>query len=381
MTMAFLGRWRGRMASPPGSPRRLLRPVTRLVGLALVGLLAGACAETPATQQGREISSLYAVMLVVVAGLFILVEGLIIWSLLRYRRRRDDPTLPPQIHGHRGLEYLWTVIPILIVLGLYVLSLQTLGKVEARSADPAVTVDVYGYQWYWEFKLPDEGVDVRGIGTTPELVLPVGQPIRFRLHSDNVIHSFFVPAFLFKRDLIPGIDNEFDLTIDDPGTYAGQCAEFCGAGHADMRFTIRAVTPAEFQAWVAQVKAGASPSPGASAAPSPAASGAPSPAASAAPSPVASAAVLRLVAHNITFDTKELQAPANQPFTIDFDNQDPTVIHNVEIRDASGKTVFNGDLVTGPKEVTYSVPALSPGSYTFLCTVHPNVMFGTLTVK
>jgi cytochrome c oxidase subunit 2 len=170
-------------------------------------------------------------MLVVVAAIFLLVEGTIVWSLLRYRRRRGDTTLPPQTHGHRGLEIVWTVIPTLVVLGLYVLSLETLGKVEAKAADP-VEVDVHGYQWYWEFDLPQQGVHVSGIGTEPELVLPVKQPIRFRLETDNVIHSFFVPAFLFKRDLNPGTVNEFDVTIDEPGTYGGQCA---GSGSAPSR--------------------------------------------------------------------------------------------------------------------------------------------------
>jgi cytochrome c oxidase subunit 2 len=310
-------------------------------------------------------------MLVVVAAIFLLVEGTIVWSLLRYRRRRGDTTLPPQTHGHRGLEIVWTVIPTLVVLGLYVLSLETLGKVEAKAADP-VEVDVHGYQWYWEFDLPQQGVHVSGIGTEPELVLPVKQPIRFRLETDNVIHSFFVPAFLFKRDLNPGTVNEFDVTIDEPGTYGGQCAEFCGAGHADMRFRIRAVSAAEFQAWVDKQRAAGSPAPTSSAGPSAA------PAASAGSS---AGPTINLAAHNIAFGTTSLTAPANTPFTIAFDNEDAGIPHNVQIKDASGASVFRGELVTGPTKVDYQIPALAPGTYTFICDVHPTTMTGTITVK
>jgi cytochrome c oxidase subunit II len=361
----------------PRSPAKGRGPAARLrqvaPGLASLGLAitVAACTRESASAQGRDIAALYGVMLVVVAAIFLFVEGTIIWSILRYRRRPDDPSLPPQTHGHRGLEIVWTVIPILIVLGVYALSLETLGKVEAKAAD-ALPVDVHGYQWYWEFDLPQQGVHVSGIGTEPELVLPVNQPIRFRLETDNVIHSFFVPAFLFKRDLIPGSVNEFDLTIDDPGTYAGQCAEFCGAGHADMRFRIRAVSSAEFQAWVESQRASASPSSPAGPAPSAAPSGSPSPGAG---------PTINLVARNVSFATTSLTAPANTPFTIAFDNEDPSVPHNVQIKDAGGSSVFRGEIVTGPVQIAYQIPALAPGTYTFVCDVHPTTMTGTLTVK
>ena len=363
-----------RGAAATGRP---LRRLVRILGLLATGaglaLGLGACTRTSASVEGRDIASLYQVMLVVVIAIFVLVEGTIVWSLLRYRRRRDDPSLPPQTHGHRPLEIVWTVVPVLIVLAVYGLSLETLGKVEAKAADPLV-VDVHGYQWYWEFDLPAQGVHVSGIGTEPELVLPVQQPIRFRLETDNVIHSFFVPTFLFKRDVIPGVVNQFDVTIAEAGTYAGQCAEFCGAGHADMRFRIRAVSETEFQSWVEKQRA--SPSPGA---PTPSPSGSAAPGVS--PSPGGAGTTIPLVAKNIAFGTTTLTAPANTPFTIDFDNEDAGVLHNVQIKDASGASVFRGDLVTGPKTATYAVPALPPGTYTFLCDVHPTTMTGTLTVR
>lgn len=363
-------------AEDPSPTARQRRSSSRwfVVGGSILALAAAGCTRSSATVEGRDIASLYAVMLVVVGLIFVLVEGTIVWSLLRYRRRPGDTSLPPQVHGHRGLEILWTVIPILIVLGVYGVSLETLGKVEAKAPDPVV-VDVHGYQWYWEFDLPAQGVHVSGIGTEPELVLPVNEPIRFRLQTDNVIHSFFVPAFLFKRDLVPGAVNEFDVTIDEPGTYAGQCAEFCGAGHADMRFRIRAVSAPEFEAWVAAQRSGASPGPG-SASPSPGSSAA----ASASPGPEAGPTI-QLVAHNIAFQETTLSAPADTPFTIAFDNQDASVPHNVQIKDASGKSVFQGQIVTGPTQVSYQVPALTPGTYTFICDVHPTTMTGTLTVK
>jgi cytochrome c oxidase subunit 2 len=115
-----------------------------------------------------------------------------------------------------------------------------------------VRVRVEGFQWGWRFTFRDSGVQVVATPTAPpQLVLPVGESIDFQLVSDDVIHAFFIPRFLVKRDTVPGVDNHLQLTIDAAGTYAGQCAEFCGLLHDQMLFSIRAVPAAEFQAWLA----------------------------------------------------------------------------------------------------------------------------------
>jgi cytochrome c oxidase subunit 2 len=351
----------------------LSRSLVAAVAVAAVAL-AGCQAISPptaATVEGRSVDSLYQVLLVIAILIFLLVEGLLTVAILRYRRR--DDSLPPQVHGHRGLEIAWTVIPSLLVLGVFLLSMQTLGTVDARTANPDVIVDVMGRQWFWDFSYEKEGIHVSGAGKTPEITLPVDEQIRFVLTSDNVIHSFYIPQFLFKRDDIPGARNTFEIRITDPGTYGGQCAEFCGLGHATMQFRIRAVPPAEYATWVAQQQAAASASAAASSA-SPGASGA------AASLPPGAPTLDVSAASPAGFDQASLAAPAGQAFAIHFANNDPSVPHDVAIRDASGKTVFQGDIITGPADATYTVGALQAGTYTFFCIVHPN-MQGTLTVR
>jgi cytochrome c oxidase subunit 2 len=159
---------------------------------------------------------------------------------------------------------LWTAIPIGIVLGLFVGTLGTLAVLE-RTA-PATEVRVEAYRWGWAFSFPGTNVRISGTADTgPEVVLPVGQPIRIVLASADVIHAFYVPAFLFKRDAIPGRESSFEFTIAEAGTYRGQCAEFCGILHSRMPFALRAVPPPAFEAWLAAAAAApaASASPGA----------------------------------------------------------------------------------------------------------------------
>jgi cytochrome c oxidase subunit II len=173
--------------------------------------------------------------------------------VLRYRRRRDEPagTLPPQVHGSLRLESLWTAIPIITVLGLFGATLLVLNRMEATSARPGTVIRVEAFRWGWAFRYPDLGIDVSGIGSPgPEIVVPVGEPVRLTVTSADVVHSFYVPQFLFKRDAVPGRESSFDFTVEDAGTYRGQCAEFCGIYHSRMPFTVRAVSRAVYDAWV-----------------------------------------------------------------------------------------------------------------------------------
>jgi cytochrome c oxidase subunit II len=148
-----------------------------------------------------------------------------------------------------------------------------------------VTVAVTGFQWEWRFFYPEYGINIIGTPTSyPTFVVPVGEPVRIVLRAQDVIHAFFVPQFLFKRDAIPGRTNQFDLTIPDPGTFYGECAEFCGLNHAEMGFNVKAVSRAEFDDWVREQQASRSPTPGPSISP------AASPPTGVSPTPIASAA-------------------------------------------------------------------------------------------
>jgi cytochrome c oxidase subunit 2 len=241
-------------------------PRSTVVALILV-LLLGACVPAPVTDRARDVASLYGIFMAAAAVVFVIVTGLIGWSIIRYRATADNGD-PAQFHTNVPMEVVWWALPTLLVIGLFVVSAQVLANVD-RKADPsALTVKVEGFQWQWRFSYPASGVVLTGEpGDPPQVVLPVGREIEFVLTSPDVIHSFYVPRFLIKRDAIPGITNRIALTIDQAGIYSGQCAEFCGLLHADMRFSIRAVSPADFDAWLKQQAASASPSASAQASP------------------------------------------------------------------------------------------------------------------
>jgi cytochrome c oxidase subunit 2 len=227
-----------------------------LAGIALAG--AG-CAPTSVTEQGRAIYATYNFFLYVAAVVFLVVSGLLVWSMIRYRRRGDE--LPRQIHGNNKLELTWTLIPLLLVIVLFVVTIQAQNKSLEKADRPALEVDVLAFQWSWRFAYEGQGVEVVGApGRVPELVVPVGQPVRIRLRSADVVHSFYVPRTLFKRQAIPGRTTEFDLTFEKVGTYQGHCVQFCGLAHDDMLFRVRVVSPGEFQSWLAQASRSGSPS-------------------------------------------------------------------------------------------------------------------------
>ena len=220
------------------------------------GLALGACelpsfgAPDPASGEGREIYRLWQGSVVAALAVGVLVSGLIVYALVRYRRRNDD--VPRQNPYNVPLEIAYTVAPIVVVAVLFGFTVATQVSVDAKEDDPAVRVEVVGFQWQWQFRYVDEGVVVNGGSgeELPELVLPVGETTRLDLVSDDVAHSFWVPSFLYKRDLIPGVDNQIDITPDQEGTYEGRCAEFCGLDHWRMQFIVRVVPQADYEAWL-----------------------------------------------------------------------------------------------------------------------------------
>jgi cytochrome c oxidase subunit 2 len=323
------------------------------------------------TTQGVEIRNLYDIVFAIAAVIFLLVEGLIIWAVVRYRRRPTDVDLPPQIHGHNMLELIWTAIPAVIALFLFFISWQTLNDVDRTDASSPIKIraDAARFQWTFDY-LSQDGKQVQFTQLAPEMVVPAGQKVQLTLQSKDVIHAFYVPQFLFKRDVVPGRENVFDFTVDqaDVGqTFRGQCAELCGEGHWVMQFTVKAVSSSEYQTWLQQqideaAKASAAPSAGASGAGG------------------ATGASIQLSAKNVAFEEQTLTAPADQPFTLAFTNNDPGTPHNVQILDAGGASAFKGQIFNGVATQNYAVPALKAGAYKFVCDVHPN-MTGQLTVK
>lgn len=222
----------------------------RLLSAAALLATLASCAPPGATGEGREINDLYGIFLSVAAVVFVITAGLIGWSIIRYRERPGDNDLPKQFHQNLKLEITWFAIPQIIVIVLFALSAVTLGEVNEQEAEPAATVHVTGFQWGWRFAF--DGSDKVVVGTPQdraEVLLPTGN-VAFVLESADVVHNFWVPKFLMKRDIVPGRVTRFDVNITEPGSYDGACAEFCGLLHDQMTFTLEAVEPDEFEAWL-----------------------------------------------------------------------------------------------------------------------------------
>ena len=382
------------------TPKRPQRRVAFLL-LAAVALVVSGCVSDfdirtglppdAATTQGQATRDVYNIVFLIGVAVFIFVEGLILYAVLRYRRRKGDDELPPQIHGNNKLEIIWTAIPIAIVLGLFVISWQTLNVIDAVKPNPPVRVGVVAFQWQWQFVYAPEGIRwedcsapenqgkcVTVIGVPPPggdrtnwepptMHVPVNETVELQMHATDVIHSFYVPAFLYQRDITPRKDQVIQFFADREGTFRGQCTQFCGLLHHVMEFQVKVETREQFNAWLTEEL-----TPPATPSPAPTTSG--EPGQTAAPG----SAVLEISAQGIAFDTDTLEAPADTPFQIVFANNDAGIPHNVEIKQ-NGQSVWLGEIFNGVETRTYEVPALPAGTYEFICTGHPN-MKGVLTV-
>jgi cytochrome c oxidase subunit 2 len=208
----------------------------------------------PVTQQGFGITNLFWLELVISAVLMAIVISWMVVALVRFRARPGEATEPPQIHGNRTLELIWTIAPALTLVVVFFLVVQTMQSVEA-SPPSAQPVRVIGHQWWWEYQYPDQQVV-----TANELHVPVGTPLLVDLQSVDVIHSFHVPQFGWMRDTVPGKTNMMPVTVVVPGTFNGTCNQYCGLQHAWMRVIVKAEPPDQFNAWMQQQRLVVTPS-------------------------------------------------------------------------------------------------------------------------
>ncbi len=209
----------------------------RLLVVPILLILTG-CASAPSFLNPHSIiaeqqSSLFTIIMYISAGVFTLVEALIIYSVIRFRKKKNDDAIPAQTHGNTKLEITWTGLSIILVIFLFFMSLGTLQAIAAPSTSNALNIKIIGHRWWWEFDYPD-----LGIITANELHIPVNEPVLGDLTSVDVIHSFWVPELSGKVDAIPNQTNHIWLTSDKIDVYNGQCAEFCGANHANMRIKV-----------------------------------------------------------------------------------------------------------------------------------------------
>ena len=232
-----------------------------LAAIVLAALVLSACGENlPATTtypegtHARRIYELLVPIFWVALGVFVVVEGMLVYSVVRFRQRPDSG-IPTQIHGNTTIEIAWTIAPALILLVIAVLTFRT-QAIQSVQPPNALKIQVIGHQWWWEFRYPDQNVVTAG-----DLYIPVGQDITLELMSNDVIHSFWMPKLAGKTDAVPGHTNLLSFQAEQPGIYRGLCAEFCGEEHAVMRFRIVTVPPDVFQNWVAQHAAAPPPPP------------------------------------------------------------------------------------------------------------------------
>jgi cytochrome c oxidase subunit 2 len=243
------------------------RGKARLVALAAgIGFALSACARdnfpqntlAPQGPQAQKIDNLFQPVFWIAVVVFFLVEGALVYFAIKYRHRPGRP-VPAQVHGNTRLEVTWTIIPAVLLAGIAVPTIATVFELARKPAN-ALEITVTGRQWWWEVEYPGAHVT-----TANEVHIPTGQPVYITLRSQGsgsqggtgpllgpVIHSFWIPRLAGKQDVVPGRDNHLTLEAPNPGTYVGQCTEYCGLSHANMRMRVVAQAPQDFQAWLQQ---------------------------------------------------------------------------------------------------------------------------------
>lgn len=238
----------------------------RFVPLASVGLLLflTACASDapmdtlePEGPIARKIDNLVNPVFLAAAVVFVLVEVGAVLIVRRFRARPDDDddTLPPQVHGNTVLEIGWIAVPFVLLAVIAVFTVVTVFDVDAEADDATMSVQVVGQQWWWEYRYDVDGDgeqdDPDDVVTANDLVVPAGTNVRLEVTSRDVIHSFWIPKLNGKKDAVPGRTHELTVASDEPGTFVGQCTEYCGLSHAYMRQRLIALPQDEFDAWLA----------------------------------------------------------------------------------------------------------------------------------
>ena len=231
--------------------RRLRRAVALpLAALALSGCTVPTFGASPGvTSSSKSVFHLWQGFSIGAVVIGALVVALILWAVIRYRRKGDN--IPKQSQYHVPLELAYAIIPILIVFGLFAATLVVENK-EVSNPKTNVVVDVNAFQWGWKFTYPGTNALVYGQTTqNPEMVIPVNTDVHVNLTSSDVIHGFYVKDFNFSRYALPGVDNQFTLRAQSTGTFFGQCTQLCGLYHSLMWFRVKVVSQSDYQAWIA----------------------------------------------------------------------------------------------------------------------------------
>jgi len=260
---------------PLRSHEHWIRRAALLTGVAAGAVILSGCtdqvergwmpSDRGTTNQTDRIIDLWNGSWVAALAVGVLVWGLTLWCVVAYRRRRGETGLPVQVRYHLPLEILYTLVPLMMVGVLFFYTARDQSAIAATDEKPDLTINVVGKQWSWDFNYVDDDVYDTGIqakldGTpspeteVPTLYLPVNKRIEFKLASRDVIHSFWIPAFLYKLDVIPGVQNKFQVVPQKIGDFKGKCAELCGEYHSEMLFNVKVVSEADYEAHVADLR-------------------------------------------------------------------------------------------------------------------------------
>jgi len=223
--------------------------------------------ERGTTNQVDRVIGLWTTSWIVLLIVGAITWALIIWAAVVYRRRKGQTGLPVQLRYNMPIEILYTIVPLILVLGFFAFTARDQAAIEEPLADPDVQIEVYGKRWAWDFNYLSDDVYYQGIqaqtdesnqitfDTLPTLYMPVGQKVEIKLESRDVIHSFWVIDFLYKKDMIPGKSNYWYFIPEKEGTYSGKCAELCGEHHSLMLFNVEVVSQEEYDAQMDELRA------------------------------------------------------------------------------------------------------------------------------
>ena len=245
-----------------------LRPILALGLIAAIVLLVSGCAResypqtttAPVTDTASRVQGLYVLLFWAAMAVFVLVEGLLLFTVFRFRAKKGQTGIPDQVHGNTRLEILWTIVPVVILVVIAIPTYVTIAKNSADASPDALEVKVVGHQWWWEYQYPK-----LGITTANELYLPAGREVHLILQSADVIHSFRVPQLSGTQDVVPGRVNSLVFTINkdkitgDTVEFYGQCLELCGIAHANMRTRVFVKSETDFNTWAEDFKKPAAP--------------------------------------------------------------------------------------------------------------------------
>lgn len=250
---------------------RRLRWAAIPIGVAVAFILAGCTqaqlqgwlpGDPETTNHTGRIIGLWVTSWIVLLAVGVVTWGLIIWAAVVYRRRKGQTGLPVQLRYNLPIEIFYTIVPLILVIGFFAFTARDQAIIEAPTADPDVTIEVFGKRWAWDFNYVDENVYSAGVqadfnadgsintDTLPVLVMPVDKSIEIKIESRDVIHSFWIVDFLYKKDMIPGKTNFEYFTPTKIGTYQGKCAELCGEYHSLMLFTVEVVSQEDYDAYI-----------------------------------------------------------------------------------------------------------------------------------